>query len=119
VDIVQSKRKYIADSNDIIADQASKTYSVLLAQPTDPIIAKLKFSACNSSCDIETADSSSVLMNDGAMSDEDAHFDDEVEEQPASSVQELPLIRTTLASLPPLLEVHYFLITWRGLVSYR
>ena len=32
-------------------------------------------------------------MNDDAMNDEDAHFDDEVEELPASSVQELPLIK--------------------------
>jgi hypothetical protein len=86
VDVIQSKRKYLADGNDIIADQTSKTSSVLLAQSTDPIFAKLKFPVCNSICDVETADSSSVLMNDDAMNDEDAHFEDEVEEQPTSSV---------------------------------
>jgi hypothetical protein len=93
VDVVQSKRKYLADGNDNIADQASKTSAVLLAQSTDPIFAKLKFPVCNSICDVETADSASVLMNDGAMNDEDAMFDDEVDELPASSVQELPLIK--------------------------
>jgi hypothetical protein len=93
VDVVQSKRKYIADGNDNIADQASKTSALLLAQSTDPIIAKLKVSACHSICDIETADSASVLMNDDAMNDEDAMFEDEVDELPESSVQELPLIK--------------------------
>jgi hypothetical protein len=39
VDVVQLKRKYLADGNDNIADQASKTSALLLAQPTDPIIA--------------------------------------------------------------------------------
>jgi hypothetical protein len=93
VDVVQSKRKYLADGNDNIADQASKTSALLLAQSTDPIIAKLKFPVCNSICDIKTVDSASVLIYDDAMNDEDAMFDDEVDEQPASSVQELPLIK--------------------------
>ena len=48
VDVVQSKRKYLADGNDIIADQTSKRSALLLAQSTDPIIGKLKVSACNS-----------------------------------------------------------------------
>jgi hypothetical protein len=99
VDVVQSKRKYIADGNDNIADQASKTSSVLLAQSTDPIFAKLKFPVCNSICDVEIADSASVLMNDDAMNDEDAMFDDEVDELPASSVQELPLIKNCAGQL--------------------
>jgi hypothetical protein len=86
MDVVQSKRKYLADGNDNIADQASKTSALLLAQSTDPIIAMLKVSACNSIYDVKTLDSASVLMNDDAMNDEDAMFDDEVEEQPASSV---------------------------------
>ena len=94
VDVVQSKRKYLADGNDNIADQASKTSALLPTQSTDPIIAKLKVSACNSICDIETADSASLLMND-----EDAHFDDEVDELPASSVQELPLIKDCAVQL--------------------
>jgi hypothetical protein len=93
VDVVQSKMTSLADGNDNIADQASKTSSVLLAQSTDPINAKLKFPVCKSICDVETADSASVLMNDDAMNDEDAMFDDEVDELPASSVQELPLIK--------------------------
>jgi hypothetical protein len=38
VDVIQSKRKYIADGNDNIADQASKTSALLLAQSTYPII---------------------------------------------------------------------------------
>ena len=59
MDVVQSKRKYLADRNDIIADQASKTSAVLPAQSTDPIIAKLKVPVCNSICDVETADSAS------------------------------------------------------------
>jgi hypothetical protein len=99
VDVVQSKRKYIADSNDNIADQASKTSSVLLAQSTDPIIAKLKFPVCNSICDIKTVESSSLLMDDDAVNDEDADFDDEVEEQPASLVQELTLIKDCAGQL--------------------
>jgi hypothetical protein len=93
VDVVQSKRKYIADGNDNIANQATKISAVLLAQSTDPIIAKLKFPVCNSICDVKTVDSASVLMNDDAMNDEDTMFDDEVDELPASSVQELPLIK--------------------------
>ena len=38
VDVVQSKRKYLADGNDNIADQARKRSAVLPAQSTDPII---------------------------------------------------------------------------------
>ena len=75
MDVVQSKRTNLADRNDIIADQARKRSAVLPAQSTDPIIANLKFSACNSICDIETADSASLLINDDAMNDEDAHFE--------------------------------------------
>ena len=93
VDVVQSKRKYLADGNDNIVDQTSKTSALLLAQSTDPIIAKLKFPLCNSSCDIETADSAPVLINDDAMNDENAHFDDEVDQPSTSLVQELPLIK--------------------------
>ena len=89
MDVVESKRKYLTDGNDNIADQTNKTSALLLAQSTDPIIAKLKVSACNSICDIETADSASLLMNDDAMNDEDAHFEDEVDEPPTSSVQEI------------------------------
>jgi hypothetical protein len=99
VDVVQSKRKYIADGNDNIADQARKTSALLLAQSTDPIIGKLKFPFCNSICDAETTDSASVLMNDDAMNDEDAMLDDEVDELPASSVQELPLIKDCAGQL--------------------
>ena len=114
MDVVQSKRKYLADGNDSIADQASKTSAVLPTESTDPIIGKLKFSACNSICDVETADSASLLMNDDAMNDEDAHFEDEVDELPASSVQELPRIKdcavqlATIAggSLPPYQEIN-------------
>ena len=61
--------------------------AVLPAESTDPIIGKLKFPVCYSICDDETADSASVLIND-----EDAIFDDEVDEQPTSLDQELPLI---------------------------
>ena len=93
MDVVQSKRKYLADGNDNIADQASKRSAVLPAQSTDPIIGNLKFSVCNSICDVNTADSASLLMNDDAMNDEDDIFDDEVDEQPTSLVQELPLIK--------------------------
>ena len=64
MDVVQSKRKYLADGNDNIADQASKTSAVLPAQSADPINGKLKFSVCNSICDVKTADSASLLMND-------------------------------------------------------
>ena len=93
VDVVQSKRTNLADGNDNIADQAGKTSALIPAQSTDPIIAKLKVPVCNSICDIKTADAASLLMNDDAMNDEDAHFQDEVDELPASSVQELPHIK--------------------------
>ena len=43
VDVVQSKRLYVADGNDNIADQARKRSAVLPTQSTDPIIGKLKF----------------------------------------------------------------------------
>jgi hypothetical protein len=119
VDGVQSKSKYLADGNDNIAHQTSKTSALLLAQSADPIIAMLKVSICNSICDVKTMDSASVLMNDDAMNDEDAMLDDEVDELPASSVQELPLSRTVMFGLPPLLEVQYFLIRCQQLVSYR
>jgi hypothetical protein len=99
VDVVQSKRINLADGNDNIADQTSKRYAVLLAQSTDPIIGNLKFPVCHSICDIETMDSASLLMNDDAMNDEDAMFDDEVEEQPTSLVQELPLIKDCAGQL--------------------
>ena len=101
VDVIQSKRKNLADGNDIIADQTSKRSAVLLAQSTDPIIAKLKFPLCNSICDVETVDSASLLMNDDAMNDEDTNFEDEVEEQPTSLVQELPLIKDYAVLLVP------------------
>ena len=99
VDVVQSKRKYLADRNDIIADQTSKTSAVLPPQSTDPIIAKLKVTHCNKICDIETVDSASLLMNDDAMNDEDTNFDDEVDDQPTSLVQELPLIKDCAVQL--------------------
>ena len=99
MDVVQSKRRYLADGNDIIADQASKRSAVLPAESTDPIIAKLKVPVCNSICDVKTADSASLLMNDDAMNDEDANFDDEVEEQPTSLVQELLLIKDCAGQL--------------------
>ena len=97
--VVQSKRKYLADRNDIIADQTSKRSAVLPAQSTDPIIAKLKVSACNSICDVKTADSASVLMNEDDMNDDDAPFDDEVDEAPTSLVQEFPLIKDCVGQL--------------------
>ena len=75
MDVVQSKRKYLADRNDIIADWTRKTSAVPPAESTDPIIAKLIFPLCNSICDVETGDSASLLMNDDAMNDEDAHFE--------------------------------------------
>ena len=59
----------------------------------------MKFPVCNSICDVETVDSASVLMNDDAMNDEDAHFEDEVDELPASSVQELPHIKDCAGQL--------------------
>jgi hypothetical protein len=99
VDVVQSKRTNPSDGIDNIADQASKGSAVLPAESTQPIIGKLKFSVCNSICDIETAALASVLINDDAMNDEDAIFDDEVDEQPASLVQELPLIKDCAVQL--------------------
>ena len=44
VDDVQSNRKYLADRNNIIADQTSKMSVVLSVESTDPIIGKLKVS---------------------------------------------------------------------------
>ena len=38
VDVVQSNRKNLADRNDYIEDQTSKTSALLPAQSTDPII---------------------------------------------------------------------------------
>ena len=38
-------------------------------------------------------------MNDDDMNDEDAHFEDEVDGLPASSVQELPLIKDCAVQL--------------------
>ena len=99
MDVGQSKRKYLADGNDNIADQANKTSAVLPAQSTDPINGKLKFSVCNSICDVKTADSASLLMNDDAMNDEDDIFDDEVDEPPASLDQELTLIKDCAVQL--------------------
>jgi hypothetical protein len=98
-DIVQSKRKYLADGNDNIADQASKTSALLLVLSTDPTITKLKSPLCYSIYDLETVDSASVLINDDAMNDEDAIFDDEEDEPPESSVQELPLIKDCAGQL--------------------
>ena len=99
VDVVQSKRKYLADRNDNIAGQTSKTSALLPPQLTNPIVGKLKFPCCNSIYDIENADSASVLMNDDAMNDEDTNFDDEVEGQTTSLVQELPLIKDCAVQL--------------------
>ena len=99
VDVVQSNRTNLADGNDNITDQARKRSAVLPAQSTDPIIGKLKVSVCNSICDIKIADSASLLMNDDAMNDEDANFDDEVDELPVSSVQELPHIKDCAVQL--------------------
>ena len=67
VDVVQSKRKYLADSNDNIADWTRKRSAVLPADSTDPIIGKLKFPLCNSICDVETVDSAPVLINEDAI----------------------------------------------------
>ena len=94
VDVVQSKRKNLGDGNDIIAYWTSKRSAVFPAESTDPIIGNMKFLVCNSICDVKTVDSASVLMND-----EDAHFDDEVDEPPASLVQELPLIKDCAGQL--------------------
>ena len=96
VDVVQSNRKYLADGHDNIADQAIKRSALLLAQSTDPIIGKLKVSACNSICDLETADSASASL---LMNDEDAKFDAEEDEQPTSLVQELPHIKDCAVQL--------------------
>ena len=96
---IQSKRNNLVDSNDIIADQTSKTSTVLPVESTDIRIGKLKFSACNSIYDIETVDSALLLMNDDAMNDEDAHFEDEVEEQPTSLDQEFSLIKDCAGQL--------------------
>ena len=74
MDVVQSKRTNLADGNDNIADQAGKTSALIPAQSTDPIIAKLKVPVCNSICDVETADSASVLISNDAMNDEDANL---------------------------------------------
>jgi hypothetical protein len=40
-----------------------------------------------------------LLIKNDAMNDEDAHFEDEVEEPPASSVQELPHIKDCAVQL--------------------
>ena len=47
VDVVQSRRKNLADGNGIIADQTSKTSVVIPAQSTIPVIGNLKFPLCN------------------------------------------------------------------------
>ena len=99
VGVVQSKRKYLADGNDNIADWTSKRSAVLPAQSTDPIIAKLKVPVYNSICNNETADSASLLMNHDAMIDEDAIFNDDLDELPVSLVQELPLIKDCAVQL--------------------
>ena len=99
MDVVQSKRKYLADRNDIIVDQTSRRSAILPAESTDSIICKLKFQLCNSICDVKTADAASVLINDDAMNDEDTNFDDEEEEQPTSLVQELLLIKDCAVQL--------------------
>ena len=99
VDVVQSKRTNLADGNDNIADQASKTSALLPPQSTDPIIGKLKFPVCYSICDIETVDSASVLINNDDMNDEDAMFDDEVDELPASLVPDITLIKDCAGQL--------------------
>ena len=117
MDVVQSKRKYLANGNDNIADQASKRSALLPAQSTDSIIGNLKSPVCNSICDVKTVDSASVLMNNDAMNDEDTMFENEVDEPPTSMFPGQPLLRSVLVNLPPLLEVHYFLIRWQQLVS--
>jgi hypothetical protein len=109
VNVVQSKRKYLADGNDNIADQASNLSALLLAQSTDSIISNLKSPLCNSFCDIETADLASVLMNDDDLNDEDANFGDEVDEPPACLVQELPLIKNCAVQLATIARGSLFL----------
>jgi hypothetical protein len=108
VDVVQSKRTNLADGNDNIADQASKWSAVIPVESADPIIGKLKFSVCNSICDIKTVDSASLLINDDAMKDEDTNFDDEVDEQPTSLVQELPLIKDCAGQLATIVRGSLF-----------
>ena len=44
-------------------------------------------------------DSAPVLMNDDAINDDDGNFYQEVDEQPASPVQELPLIKDCAVQL--------------------
>jgi hypothetical protein len=46
-----------------------------------------------------------VLMYDDAMNDDDAMFEDEVVELPASSVQELPLIKDCAGQLATIARV--------------
>ena len=60
---------------------------------------ELQAETFNSICDVETVDSASVLMTDDTMNDEDAHFEDEVDEPPASLDQELPLIQDCAVQL--------------------
>ena len=93
-DVAQSRRVNPADRNDIIADQTNKRSAVLPPWSNDPIIGKLKFPLCNSICDIETDDSASMLIND-----QDTNFDADVDEQPTSLVQELPLIKDCAGQL--------------------
>ena len=59
----------------------------------------MKFPVCNSICDVEIADTVSLLMNDDAMNDEDANFDDKVDEPPTSLVPENPLIKDCAVQL--------------------
>ena len=99
MDDVQSKRTNLADGNDNIADQTRKRSAVFPEESTDPIVGKLKVPVCNSICDVKTADSASLLMNDYVMNDEDANFDDEVDELPASSVQEILHIKDCAVQL--------------------
>ena len=108
MDVVQSKRKYLADRNDNIADQTSKWSALLPPQSTDPIIGKLKFSVYNSICDVKPVDSASVLINDDAMNDEDTNFDDDIEEQPTSLNQELPHIKDCAVQLATIVRGSLF-----------
>ena len=119
VDVVQSKKKNLADRNDIIADQTSKRSVVLPPQSTDPIIGKLKFPVCNSICDVQTVDSASVLINDDAMNDDDGIFDNEVDEPPATLVHELPLIKDCADQLATIARGSLFPDRWQQLISYR
>ena len=90
---------HLQDLSSLIVQHPQNCGVDIAAQSTDPIIAKLKVPVCNSICDVETADSASLLLNDVAMNDEDAHFEDEVNELPASSVQELPHIKDCAVQL--------------------